>query len=70
MQPSCMQILYVLLTLSAASLQTFSLTVEVVLVARTPSVREDLAAHRGGVVEVTRVRPETRPSVQRRFAGH
>lgn len=59
----------ILLTLSAASLQTVSLTLKVVLVARAASVVERLAAVGGGVVEVARDQGVARPNVHRRCAG-
>lgn len=59
----------ILLTLSAASLQTVSLALKVVLVASAASVVERLAAVGGGVVEVTRDQGVARPVVYRRCAG-
>lgn len=59
----------ILLTLSAASLQTVSLSLKVVLVASAASVVERLAAVGGGVVEVTRDHGVARPCVYRRRAG-
>lgn len=59
----------VLLTLSATPLQTIPLVFEVVLVAQTPSVTEELTAHGGGVVEVMLERPKAGPRVRSRFTG-
>lgn len=56
----------ILLTLGAASLQTVSLSLKVVLVAGAASVVERLTAVGGGVVEETRDQGVARPVVHRR----
>lgn len=58
-----------LLTLGATTLQTIPLGFKVVLVAQTPSVVEELAAHGGGVVEVVLEKPEAGSRVWSRSAG-
>lgn len=56
-------------TLSATSLQTLPFTFKVVLIAQTPSILEEHTVHRGGVVVVTLVHPETRSCVRFCFTG-
>lgn len=59
----------VLLTLGATALQTLPLGFKVVLVAQTPSVVEEFAAHGGGVVEVMLEKPEAGSRVWSRSTG-
>lgn len=58
-----------LLTLGATTLQTIPLGFKVVLVAQTPSVVEEFAAHGGGVVEVVLEKPKAGSRVWSRSAG-
>lgn len=57
------------LTLGATSLQTLSLSFEVVLVAHTTTVLEEFTAHWGGVVEEAIVTPKTGSCFWSQFTG-